>query len=125
LQLPGPSRSLPGPGGCGRVVCAFRSHHASRQRGVMNGVSRMSRLFLLAALCGALLLSWAGASVAERLPVGDFFKDPEFRSVSLSPSGTYITVSVPRADRTVLAAFRVRDMKLVGKWDQGENRHID
>lgn len=85
----------------------------------------MSRLFLLAALCGALLLSWAGASAAERLPVGDFFKDPEFRSVSLSPSGTYITVSVPRADRTVLAAFRVRDMKLVGKWDQGENRHID
>ncbi len=62
---------------------------------------------------------------AERLPVGDFFKDPEFTSVSLSPTGEYITVSKPEGDRTLLAAFRVKDMKLVGKWDYGKNRHID
>ena len=62
---------------------------------------------------------------AVEVPVGDFFKDPEFTSVSLSPTGEYITVSMPQADRTVLAAFRVSDMKLVGKWDYGEKRHID
>ncbi|PZO05684.1 MAG: hypothetical protein DCF27_13635 [Lysobacteraceae bacterium] len=62
---------------------------------------------------------------AQSVPVGDFFKDPEFSNVSLSPTGEYITVSVPQADRTVLAAFRVSDMKLVAKWDYGEKRHID
>lgn len=62
---------------------------------------------------------------ARKIPVGDFFKDPEFTSVSLSPTGEYITVSVPQDDRTLLAAFRVSDMKLVGKWDYGSKRHID
>lgn len=62
---------------------------------------------------------------ASKLPVGDFFKDPEFSSVSLSPTGEYIMVSVPREDRTLLAAFRVSDMKLVGKWDYGSNFHAE
>jgi len=62
---------------------------------------------------------------ATEVPIGDFFKDPEFTSVTLSPTGEYITVSVPQGDRTLLAAFRVNDMKLVGKWDYGPNRHID
>ena len=77
---------------------------------------------LLAALLA--LAAVAGAGEAP-VPVGDFFKDPEFTSVSLSPTGKYITVSVPQGDRTVLAAFEVEGMKLVGKWDYGENRHID
>lgn len=80
----------------------------------------LQSLFLLAALAAQMAL--AGP---ERLPVGDFFKDPEFTSVSLSPTGEYITVSVPQGDRTVLAAFRVDGMKLVGKWDYGPKRHID
>ncbi len=79
---------------------------------------------LVSMLLGIALLAGA-ASAAERLPVGEFFKDPEFTSVSLSPSGQYITVSVPQGDRTVLAAFEVEGMKLVGKWDYGENRHIE
>ena len=62
---------------------------------------------------------------AQPVPVGDFFKDPEFSNVSLSPTGEYITVSVPQDDRTVLAAFRVDGMKLVAKWDYGPKRHID
>lgn len=70
-----------------------------------------------------LMLPFAAQSV--EVPVGDFFKDPEFTSVSLSPTGEFITVSVPQGDRTVLAAFRVADMKLVGKWDYGEKKHID
>ena len=72
-----------------------------------------------------LLLAAAPFAQAERLPVGTFFKDPEFTSVSLSPTGEYITVSVPQGDRTVLAAFKVDGMKLVGKWDYGSTRHID
>lgn len=71
----------------------------------------------------ALLVPGAGAWA--QVPVEDFFKDPEFSSVSLSPTGEYITVSVPQADRTVLTAFRVADMELVGKWDQGANQHIE
>src|SRR5215216_6378086 len=73
------------------------------------------------------LLLWITAPLvqAERLPVETFFKDPEFTSVSLSPTGEYITVSVPQGDRTVLAAFKVDGMRLVGKWDYGAMRHID
>lgn len=73
----------------------------------------------------SLLLVVVSALGAKEVPLGDFFKDPEFSGVSLSPSGEYITVSKPVGDRTQLAAFRVADMKLVGKWDYGENNHID
>lgn len=72
-----------------------------------------------------LLLAVALPGLAREVPIGDFFKDPDFTSVSLSPTGEYITVSKPEGDRTVLAAFRVSDMKLVGKWDHGARRHID
>src|SRR5688572_12280045 len=67
----------------------------------------------------------AFAAPAPEVPVGDFFKDPEFTNVTLSPSGKYVTVSVPQGDRTVLAALTVADMKLVGKWDYGSKMHID
>ena len=56
------------------------------------------KLLMLLALLPATLF-------AREVPVGDFFKDPEFSNVSLSPTGEYITVSVPQEDRTVLAAF--------------------
>ncbi|KFN49996.1 hypothetical protein N790_01120 [Arenimonas malthae CC-JY-1] len=80
----------------------------------------MFELVALLALMPAL-----AAAEGTQVPLGDFFKDPEFTSVSLSPTGEYITVSVPQGDRTVLAAFRVDGMQLVGKWDYGEKRHID
>ncbi len=70
-------------------------------------------------------VAYLGGAQAREIPVGDFFKDPEFTSVSLSPTGEYITVSVPQEDRTVLAAFRVAGMELVGKWDWGPRKHID
>lgn len=79
-------------------------------------------------LCLMLLLVVSGVTAAagvERLPVGDFFRDAEFSDVSLSPTGEYITVSIPQDDRTILAAFRVKDMKLVAKWDYGAKKHID
>jgi dipeptidyl aminopeptidase/acylaminoacyl peptidase len=82
----------------------------------------MHRMFRVITLFGLL----AAACVTHaKVPVEDFFRDPEFTSVSLSPTGEYITVSVPQGDRTLLAAFKVADMSLVGKWDYGSKRHID
>ncbi len=83
------------------------------------------KVFLRSVLLAFGLFSMASAVQAKEVPLGDFFKDPEFTSVSLSPTGEYITVSMPQGDRTILAAFRVADMKLVGKWDYGEKNHID
>lgn len=82
----------------------------------MKPISRI--LVVLVLLCTAVL-------ARAEIPVGDFFRDPEFTSVSLSPRGDYITVSKPMGDRTLLAAFRIADMKLIGKWDYGPNMHID
>lgn len=66
-----------------------------------------------------------GQALAQKVPVEDFFKDAEFSAVTLSPTGEYLTVSVPEGDRTVLAAFRVEDMELVGKWDYGRQNHAE
>lgn len=71
------------------------------------------------------LFAASGSALADRVPVEDFFKDPEFSAVTLSPTGEYITVSVPEGDKTVLAAFRVADMELVGKWDYGRQNHAE
>lgn len=76
-------------------------------------------------LAACMLLAATSQAWGAEVPVEDFFKDPEFSNVSLSPTGEYITVSVPQEDRTLLAAFRVSDMELVGKWDYGAKRHID
>lgn len=81
--------------------------------------SRTLLAFALAANAGAVFAS------PPRIPVEDFFKDPEFTDVSLSPKGTYLAVSVPRADRTILAILRTADMSVEGSFDYGENRHID
>lgn len=78
-------------------------------------------IVLLAVLFGVASM----AAQAREIPVRDFFKESEFTSVSLSPTGEYITVSVPQEDRTVLAAFRVDGMQLVGKWDWGPKKHIE
>ncbi|KFL38010.1 S9 family peptidase [Arenimonas donghaensis] len=83
------------------------------------------RIFGKLLLAALLALPALVLAKPTQLPVGDFFKDPEFTSVSLSPSGKYITVSVPQGDRTLLAAFEVDGMKLVGKWDYGPKKHIE
>lgn len=66
-----------------------------------------------------------GTALAQEVPVEDFFRDAEFTDVTLSPTGEFITVSVPQGDRTVLAAFRVEDMELVGKWDYRSQHHVE
>ena len=72
-----------------------------------------------------LVLLVASAPLSAKVSIEDLFKDPEFSSVSLSPTGEYIVVSVPQGDRTLLAAFRVSDMELVGKWDYGRQHHAE
>ena len=65
------------------------------------------------------------AQPVPELPVGDFFRDPEFTSVSLSPDGSFLAVSVPQGDRTVLAILKTADLSLQSKFDYGENNHIE
>lgn len=77
----------------------------------------LSRLLLLVLLFPLL-------AMAREVPIQDFFKDPEFTAISLSPDGKHMAVSVPQADRTVLAVLRVEDQGLVGKWDFGPDRHF-
>ena len=77
----------------------------------------MIRLLLLLAL-----LPLQG--IAREVPIQDFFKDPQFTTVSLSPDGKHIAINVPQADRTLLAVVRVADQAIVGKFDYGENRHF-
>ena len=62
---------------------------------------------------------------ARQVPVEDFFKDAAFTDVTLSPTGEYMTVSMPKEDRTVLGVFRIADMKVVSSWDMGKKRHVD
>lgn len=73
------------------------------------------------ALAGLVLVA---AVQAREVPVGDYFKDPEFTDVTLSPNGKYLAVTVPLGDRTTLAVLNAADKKLVGKWDYGLNKHI-
>lgn len=84
----------------------------------------MNRLMAMAAAL-ALLVAGAFPLRAADLPVEDFFKDPAFSSVSLSPTGEYIAVSVPKEDRTILVVLRVSDMKPTGSWDHGPKKHVD
>lgn len=84
-------------------------------------MTMMRRLFVAVAI----VLLFVGNHALAKVPVEDFFKDPEFSSVSLSPTGEYIAVSVPREDRTILVAIRVSDMSVVASWDHGARKHID
>lgn len=61
---------------------------------------------------------------AREVPTIDFFKDPEFTTVVLSPDGKHIAITVPQADRTLLAVLDTNTKKVVGKWDYGKDRHI-
>lgn len=63
-------------------------------------------------------------AVAREIPIADFFKDPEFSSVRLSPDGKHLAVVMPQNDRSVLVVMNAGDKKVIGRWDYGENRHF-
>jgi len=75
--------------------------------------------------CIALAVACAGWGVhAREVPIEDYFKDPEFSNVTLSPDGRHMTITVPSGDRTVLAVLRVADRQVVGRFDYGADRHF-
>ncbi len=78
---------------------------------------KIARVLLLLVLLPVLVM-------AREVPIQDFFKDPEFNAISLSPDGKHIALSVPQADRTVLAVVRIADNVVIGKWDYGADRHF-
>jgi len=61
---------------------------------------------------------------SREVPIEDFFKDAQFETVTLSPDGQHMAVTINHEDRGLLAVLRVSDKQLVGKWDYGENRYI-
>ena len=83
----------------------------------------MKRIGLALAAMVSLAMAW-GAAAAREVPIADFFKDPEFSALALSPDGRHMAITVPQADRTVLAVLTTADKKIVGKWDWGPNRHF-
>jgi dipeptidyl aminopeptidase/acylaminoacyl peptidase len=76
--------------------------------------------------CALVMLALTASHVglAREVPIQDFFKEAEFTSISLSPDGQHIAITVPQVDRTQLAVLRVADKGIVGKWDYGADRHI-
>jgi len=79
---------------------------------------------LLKGMLLAMMLVLGFDAAAREVPIQDFFKDPEFTSISVSPDGKHMAVTVPQDDRTVLAVLRVADKGVVGKWDYGPDRHF-
>ncbi len=61
---------------------------------------------------------------APRIPTMDFFKDMQAQNLTLSPTGEFMTVEVPKGDRTILVAMQTADLKPLGKWDFGPRHHI-
>lgn len=71
------------------------------------------------------LLLIAQPLFAKALPVGDFFKDPDFSGVSLSPQGDYITVARRVENRAIMKTIRLADMKETSSIEYGDRSNID
>ena len=50
---------------------------------------------------------------AREVPIADFFRDAQFETVTLSPDGKHMAVTVNHGDRGLLAVLRVSDKQLV------------
>lgn len=76
-------------------------------------------------ICAGLLAAAAlpAAAQVRQIPAEDFFRHAQFTEVELSPTGTYLAVTVPEGDRTLLAVLRTKDKGVVSKWDFGDQRH--
>lgn len=63
--------------------------------------------------------------VGRDVPLEHFFRHAEFTDVTISPDARHMSVTVPEGNRTVLAVIRIADREIVGRWDVGEDRHIE
>lgn len=86
----------------------------------------MSRWKGLAARCAAitLLCSWT-AAYADAIPVHDFAREPEFRSLKLSPDGRYVALIVPNEKHSALGVIRVADGTLIGSFRMDNDNHVE
>jgi len=63
---------------------------------------RFTSLFVLASL---------GAAHAAEVPIADFARHPQYRSVKISPEGDYLAANSVIKDRAVLSLLRISDFK--------------
>ena len=58
------------------------------------------------------------------VPLSDLFRDPAFRTVTLSPDGQHIAVTLPSDDRTFLVVLKIGSQRPLSRWDFGSGQHI-
>lgn len=78
----------------------------------------MQRLALTA------LYLFASTTVAAA-PLDDFLRQPSYGELLISPSGEYISMTVPLDDRRILAILRLSDMQVTATVNPGENAFVD
>lgn len=67
----------------------------------------------------------AKAQVTPHHEVADFIKEDKFRSIAISPKGTYIALTVPMQDKTILVVIKPGESKAVSRIDvKGKKTHI-
>ena len=83
---------------------------------------------LIAGALSAVLLLLPVAVVAQTVKpheVEDFIREDKFRSVTVSPKGTYVAVTVPVEDKTVLIVLKQGEPQPVTRVDvAGKRSHI-
>lgn len=75
-------------------------------------------------VCLALFAVCSLPATAREVPIADFFRHAEFTDLQISPTGEFLTVSVPMEDRTILAVLKTADKSVVAKWDYGSRMHV-
>ncbi|MDZ4367928.1 MAG: prolyl oligopeptidase family serine peptidase, partial [Afipia sp.] len=87
---------------------------------LLSGLTRLIRRlsFTLAAL-------FLQPAIAESLPVEDLVGLDKFEDIRLSPTGEYLALTVPLADRTALAMVRLSDGQQLGSIQHGRDIHIE
>lgn len=71
-----------------------------------------------------LLISNLFQFALAEIPVADFYKEPLYRSVSLSPTGEYVAAIMPMPDRAKLSIIRLSDMKIMGTFMPESNQAV-
>ena len=75
----------------------------------MNLVKRLLTAFAVVMFLPAAIAQTAPASAGKPIPVEDFFKNPRFTQVTLSPSGRYLAAIIPLNDRRNIAVIDLND----------------
>lgn len=67
----------------------------------------------------------AATTPQSSLQIADFIRSDKFKELTVSPKGTYVAVTVPFEDKTVLVIFRPGESKPIARIDAGSKKsHI-